>query len=1267
MQDAATEGGGPAAGSLRAPEHPRFRVIAQLGAGAMGAVYKAFDLEHQAHVALKTLLRVDADELVRFKAEFRALTDLRHANWVRFGELFESSGQWFFSMELVTGTDFLSHVRGRQVATANDETMLAAPSVTEGTTDAVPARLPTTGRGSSAPAERVYDEARLRAALRELAQGLHALHGIGKVHRDVKPGNLMVTPDGRVVLLDFGLVTDTRRATDIEEHVAGTVAYMAPEQASSRPVGPEADWYAVGVMLYEALTGDLPFGGVGMEMLARKQEQAPRPIPAGVAAPPDLAALCIDLLRTDPAARPRGVDVVRRLGGLAADVAPELVPERSPDADVGGFVGRERELAALAEAFDAARSGRATSVVVVGESGGGKSALVRRFLERVVDRDPGARVFAGRCYEGEWVPFKAFDCIVDALSAHIAALPRREAIALLPEHGSLLRQAFVVLDRVDAIAALPSADAAASEPRVRRERVFAALRELFRRLAAEAPLVLAIDDLQWADADSTALLRELLREPGAPGLLLVATRRTTSHDASPEPRAALGLPPDSSSDVRQIALGPLPRAHALDLAERMLGVDSAAAAALAEESGGHPLFLRELVLHRRLHEASGGATSLRLDEALWRRVEGVAPAGRRLLSAVALAGRLTQDVAARALGLAPAEYADHASELRGASLVRTSGRRGSDAIEPYHDRVREAVVGHLSPEARRALHLGVAHALEALAPDDHEVLVVHWRGAGDIERARESALRAAGRAENALAFDRAAELYAIAIELGRAGDAPSADDASLHERLGDALANAGRGPDAAAAYLAAATRAAPSQAAELRRRAAEQLLRSGHIDEALATFRVVLRAVGLRMPDSSRGALAAFLARRAQIRLRGLAFRETDEARIAPEDLTRIDTCWSASSGLGLVDTALGQYFQARGLLLALEAGEPRRVQRALAMEAAYSSTGGGKTAKRTAEILARARALGEAQGEPYGLAFTTMTEGCAAALEGRWKVARALCDDAEASFRDRCRGATWEMETVRWFSLWSLAYLGELAELGRRVPRRLREAEARGDRYAATCHATGLAGLAWLSADDPAAARARSQEALARWSKRTFDVEHWWAMLGERQVDLYEGDAQGAYDRVHAEWRALDRSLLLMVQLTGIEATHLRARSALALARARPGERRRLTAEVDRDAARIAAEKMPWANALAALLRAGSAATRGDEVRAEALLRQAASGLEGAGMALYAAAANARWGRLVGGDEARSRAAAAEAWMRAQAIVAPARMVAMLAPGFAE
>src|SRR5262249_42905137 len=159
--------------------------------------------------------------------------------------------------------------------------------------------------------------------------------------------------------------------------------------------------------------------------------------------------------------------------------------------------------------------------------------------------------------------------------------------------------------------------------------------------------------------------------------------------------------------------------------------------------------------------------------------------------------------------------------LRVAHLVRTAGTRGSDTIEPYHDRVRAAVLRHLPADARQKLHRRLALALESSPREESEALALHWEGAGGSERAGACAARAAALAAEALAFDRAASLYRRSLELR--------PDVGEHTRklrmsLAEALANAGRGAEAARAYLEAAEGDSGAQALDARRKAAEQFL-----------------------------------------------------------------------------------------------------------------------------------------------------------------------------------------------------------------------------------------------------------------------------------------------------------------------------------------------------------------------------------------------------------------------------------------------------------
>ena len=1199
----------------------RFQVLARLGAGGMGVVYDVFDRERKARMALKTLRTLGGVELMRFKNEFRALADLHHDNLVSLGELIHHDGQWFFTMELVDGDDLLSHARpnGRR------------------------------------------DDARLRAALGQLAEGLDALHRAHKVHRDIKPSNVRVTREGRVVLLDLGLVTDAARegvARTSSDQVVGTATYMAPEQAQSKPVTPAADWYAVGVVLYEALTGELPFAGSPLEVLMRKQSELPKP-PHALApdVPADLESLCLRLLTVDPNKR-AGVDEVTAALRVGPVPAPRTASTSQPTAVAPPFVGRGRELGALDDAFAATRQGRSVAVVVRGESGVGKSSLVRRFADEAARR--GAVVLAGRCYERESVPYKALDGVIDALTNYMVRIDRAEAAALLPSQTALLATAFPVLLRVEAVARSPKPSTEVRDPLQLRARVFAAVRELFGRLADRRPLVVVIDDLQWADADSLALLAEIMRPPDAPAILCVAIVRT---DGGLDLDA---LARDLGDDVRPLPVGGLPPAEARELVS-LLAADAQMAVspeAIASEAGGHPLFIDEMVRHAL---TAADRPKLRLDDALWARLSQLPETQRRIVALAATAGSpLWLETAERAADIDDFQrFGAEVAALRAGRLVRTSGGKRRDTIEPYHDRVREALVAHLGDDERRALHDRLARALEWSGQFDPEAASAHWEGAGHADKAARYAAIAAARASQALAFDRAAELYRRSLGLR---EPEGAEGRSLRIKLAEALAAAGRGPDAAAAFLEAKRGAAEAEASELQLRAADQFLRSGHIDEGLDAIKSVLDGLELKMPSPSpTRALTSLMMTRARLRLRGLGYVERDAAVLEPRALARIDATWSVAVALGTVDTIRGADFQTRNLILALDAGEPYRIARALTMEAAYVATAGGPGQARAAKLLEIGRALSERLDHPHAVGWSRLAAGFSAFLSGRWRDARPWFSEAETIFRERCNGCAWELDSVDLFSLWTRYYLGELDELGRLMPSRVLEAAARGDRYGVTNLRARVAHVIALVADDPASAEREAREAVEKWSHHGFHAQHYYQLFAQAEADLYRGDAAAAAEIVGERWPALQKSLLLQVQFIRLEALHLRARTQLAAARTGGGvDGARLHAALA-DARRIERARMPWATPLATLVRAGAAALDGNTAGAASLCELAAREFDTAGMALYATVTRLRLGHLVGGGDGYALVTAANEWMQGQRVREPRRLAAVLAPGFAD
>jgi len=1261
----------------------RFEIIRRIGQGGMGVVYEALDRERRMRVALKTLREMDDSALYLFKQEFRSLIDVVHPNLVTLYELIAAGDTWFFTMELIRGYSFLDFIRHE----ANDEpgqsTSEVRPSFQETFRPWALETLPTSllDRPDSfiRVEPRVLSPARipsLRNAFRQLVNGAGALHDAGKVHCDVKPSNVLVADGARVVLLDFGLVAQRSQVPN-ERNVLhkgrGTPRYMAPEQIRGEPLTPASDWYAVGATLYEVLTGRPPFVGEESEVQQRKLTSDP-PSPRTLAPeiPADLDRLCMQLLQRDPAERPDCSEILAALGTKGR------TPEFEGSAHVNtrhesALVGRDAQLRALEDAFARVRSGRTTAVLAHGPSGVGKSALLSHFVGELAAHEEVV-VLAGRCYPDEAVPYKAFDSLIDGLWQHLCGLSEDELRATVPANIWPLARVFPVLRRFAAVADGTTLSAGPAGPSVlppqqTRRPAFAALRELLAALGRRRPLVLLVDDMQWGDEDSIGLLAEILRPPTAPRLLFLGAYRSEFADSSPilaSLREALSFVPGTPS-WHDLPVEPLTAQAAAELAESLLAPSELANTdcirRVVTEAGGSPYFVHELA---RACVASSGdlltrsreGASLTLDEILWKRVRELPAPERQLLEVVAVSGRpLPLGVAYGAAFFSGAAQPAMPG-LRVSNLLRATGTGPHVDVDTYHDRVRETILARLPPEELRALHGRLARTLESSGVDDPEALGVHFHGAGDLARAGDYYARAGEVAAGALAFDQASRLFRLSLELRKV---PPTEERRLRLQLAQALANAGRGSQAAREYEVASVGASPNEALELKRRAAFQYCVSGNLDEGRAAFGKVLGGVGMRLPTTPTRALFSVLASRARLWLRGLAFRERDTEEVPPATLTRIDITHSVSFGLTTVDPITGADFQTRSLLFALDAGEPSRVALALAWEAAVSSLKGGRGAKRTARLLADARALAGRTGEPHALGMVALCTGITAFLEGRFRTCTERSDEALTLLRS-VAGAPFEQHLAEIYGCWGRLLSGELLELRQRIDHLPAEAEDRGDLYTLIHLITQCGAMVRLADDNPDGARAAIHTVIDRWTRERFTIQHLAGQYGEFYCDLYTGDSERAWKRVGDVWPKFRRSMQNQAEYLRIYLGHLSACAALARAEDVRDSKPLLRAAA-RHAAALRRERGAWAAPLASVIEAGLAGHRGDREAQRALLEAALRDFDADGLVLYAASARDRLGSLVMGDEGRALRTAAAASMAAQGVRNPEYMTRIFAP----
>ncbi|GAB5442415.1 MAG: hypothetical protein Fues2KO_27640 [Fuerstiella sp.] len=669
-----------------------YELLRQIGRGAFGAVYKAKHLQRGDVVALKLLpLNVDgradgsgeADRLHKFRREFRALSDVNHPNLVGMQSLEVDGRQWFFTMDLIDGTDFLDYVRPQ-------------------------------GR---------LNMQRLRSALPQLAEGIAALHRRQVVHRDLKPANVMVNHDGLVSVLDFGLVIEERARVDftvlVSKHgFAGTPQYAAPEQMFG-DCETASDWYSFGVMLFEALTGRLPFCGSAAEVMRAKSSADAQELSIQASIPKDLARLTDQLLQRDPDRRPDAEAILAMLSGsvedLSSDAAESVSRDSTSDSSRASLVGREHELQQLLDVHrQLCEQGEPQAVFIRGRSGEGKTSLADEFLSLLNSRF-SCLVFSGRCYDRESVPFKAVDAVIDSLVLFLRSQDQDDVRQWLPEDIQPLAQLFPTLRRVEAIGELPRRSADVEDNRQLRHRGFAAFRDLLVTIGRRVPVILFIDDLQWGDADSAAALRDVLQPPQAPRVLLLGTYRSDEAADSPFLQEWADASPLSDEHLEEhtVDVGPLSQDECLKLLAVRLGTDPQSvqqqAAKLFGDTQGNPYFLDQLL--EGLDPATGTVEAVPLAELIERRLSRLPPAARPLLNAIAVAGQAVDLTEAATIADDQTLAMSIITHMRNERLVRLIGSTDEGLVDTYHDKVRETVLAGLLPEERRTLHLAFAEML----------------------------------------------------------------------------------------------------------------------------------------------------------------------------------------------------------------------------------------------------------------------------------------------------------------------------------------------------------------------------------------------------------------------------------------------------------------------------------------------------------------------------------------------------------------------------
>ena len=764
----------------------RYEILAELGRGGMGVVYRAKDPVLNREVAVKLIppgnLTKDAEE--RFQREAQIVAQMDHPSIVPIYDFGRHEGALFFVMPVLPGTNLRSLLR---------EGSLRLGDVLDIGT--------------------------------QVADALDYSHGRGIVHRDIKPENIMTARDDgghvRARVMDFGLaVASAEDRLTKTGTLVGTVAYFSPEQVTSRAFDGRTDTYALGTVLYECLAGEPPFAGEVQAVLYRIVHELPQSLRAvGADVGEELQEIVFQCLSKDPEKRPRKAGhlaeaLKRYRGKLHEDeytrsvmlTASRMVAR--PQAAASLFVGREREIAEMQRLLHAAVAGECQFAVVAGEPGTGKSRLVEQIAS--LARARKIRVLEGRFVEQDRA--SAHQGFCELIQDYFRGRDSGSSATSRPEFTDLaadLIALFPVLSELGELrstatgeAGKPAGDARKAEDKTA---VFELLARTLTRLAQGKPLLLVLENLHSADTSIEALQYIVRRLAPTPTLIIGTYRQTEVAKGHPLLRmldSFAGAPRFAS-----LTLGPLSPSEHRALVESVTGAPSLApelAERLYQATEGNPFFTKELV--RSLVDSGGiapddtgalrlsGAAELSADalpatiqQAVEKRIERLTDEVRDVLSTASVLGRsfdsrdleqLTEDTK----GL------DDAMDrlLRDGILEEERGSRG-DRMAFSSGIVRDVLYNGLSRRNRRSLHRRYAEILEKQNEDRLELVypeLVHHFSQGDVpEKTVEYGLKLAEKSLEAFSPEEATRAAKATLEFledkGWRGDRALSGEARL--------------------------------------------------------------------------------------------------------------------------------------------------------------------------------------------------------------------------------------------------------------------------------------------------------------------------------------------------------------------------------------------------------------------------------------------------------------------------------------------------------
>ncbi len=726
----------------------RYRIDCEIGKGGMGTIYKGYDFVLKRNIAIKMLTetKLGTEGRSRLVHEAQAIAQLSHANIITVYDVGEYEESPFIVMEYMEGVNLYEQ-----------------------------------------PPKEIE---KIVPIMQQVCLALAHAHEHGIIHRDLKPENVILTADGTVKLMDFGLARSISSRLTSEGTILGTVFYLAPEQAQGRSIDYRSDLYSLGVMLYELTTGELPFTADDPLAVVSQHIHAPVVLPRARndQIPPALEGLILSLMIKDPKDRPASaLEVFERLS------EPEMLDRTALPVEElslldrivrGRLVGREYEIREARQMWQKVMTGQGQLLLLSGEPGVGKTRLVREIVTQA--EISGGQAFIGGSQAEGNAPYTGFAQIIRrALCAHkkdeleLSNLVMAELISIIPEL------------QVDYPNIPPNP---ALEPESEQRRLFECIFRFFRALIAGKPALLVLEDIHWADSGTLSLLQFLARRCRDEPVMLLGTYREVEIDeALPFYQTLLDL--QRKNLGKRLKLNRLSEDKTRDILAVIFNTNEITPEFLAgiyKETEGNPFFIEEVC------KALIDSGQVYFDGERWQRPPDMADmeipqsikvavqsrVGKLngstqeiLLNAAVIGREFDFELLQKVTNFDEDKLIECLEAALKSQLIEEMREEDDERFSFSHALVPTALRDSLSGMRKTRLHRKVAEVMEKVLPEAYQPLSYHWGAGGDEEKALLYTIKAAEKAKQTFANGDAIRLY------GEALDCLSEDDEKRFDLL----------------------------------------------------------------------------------------------------------------------------------------------------------------------------------------------------------------------------------------------------------------------------------------------------------------------------------------------------------------------------------------------------------------------------------------------------------------------------------------------------